>query len=125
MNGQFHVIIIEDERLAVVRLGKMLAHCDPAFIVVACLGSVEASLQWLLTNPAPHLIFLDIYLEDGSGFAILEQVPVGVPVVIVSAFDEHKLYAPVRYFSFLNKPVCREDLCNVLQQCRATILHKG
>lgn len=121
MKELFDVIIIEDERLAAARLKKMLAQCDPAFIVVACLGSVKASVQWLLTHPAPQLIFLDIHLDDGSGLAILEQVPISAPVVVISAFNEHSLPlpTPVDYFAFLNKPVFSEELCIVLKQCRA------
>jgi response regulator of citrate/malate metabolism len=125
MKEQFQVIIIEDERLAAARLEKMLTQCDPAFVVIAWLTSIQESVQWLRTHPAPDLVFLDLHLDDGPGSAILEQINIDAPVVVISAFDEHVLLSssPLIYFAFLTKPVFSEELCTTLQQCKTRISH--
>jgi CheY-like chemotaxis protein len=125
MKEQFYVLIIEDERLAAARLEKMLAQCDPAFMVTACLTSIKESVQWLLTHPMPDLVMMDLHLDDGPGLAILEQVSIDAPVVIISAFDEHVLLRSPQpiYFAYLTKPVFRDELCAVLHQCKSRMPH--
>lgn len=50
-----NILIIEDELLAAERLKLLLKQYDPSINVVACLESIEESVQWLQTKP--HLIF--------------------------------------------------------------------
>ena len=62
------VIVVEDETAAAVNLMSMLHHAFPQMEVAAQLESVTETVEWLETNDAPDLMFLDIHLADGSAF---------------------------------------------------------
>ncbi len=111
------VLIIEDEPLAQQELRRLLIRCDPQVEVVACLDSVEDSVEWLAHSEPPDLIFLDIQLSDGSGFDIFEQVTVAVPVVFTTAYSEYALQAfRVNSVDYLLKPIEEEALGAALQK---------
>jgi two-component system LytT family response regulator len=65
------VIIIEDEKPAAEKLLKAIQKTDASIEVVAVLNSVKASVDWLLQNPMPELLFMDIELGDGLSLKYL------------------------------------------------------
>jgi DNA-binding NarL/FixJ family response regulator len=54
------VLIIEDEQLAAERLVVLLKKHNPAIEIVGQLDTVEESIEWLNTHPAPQLVMMDI-----------------------------------------------------------------
>ena len=62
------VLIIEDERPASKKLERLLKEIDATIEIVEILESIEESTNWLLENPHPDLIFMDIQLNDGICF---------------------------------------------------------
>ena len=70
------VIIIEDEKPAAEKLKKAIQKIDPAISVESTLGSVRDTVNWIQSNPAPELVFMDIELADGSSFKIFEEVKI-------------------------------------------------
>ena len=106
-----NILIIEDEILAAERLSILLKDLRPDINVLAMLDSVEDSLQWLKSNSAPDLIFMDIQLSDGTSLEILEKRKINTPVVFITAYDQYALEA----FNFLSidylvKPVSKDSL---------------
>lgn len=83
------VLIIEDENPAVEKLQKSLQACDGSIEVLDALHSVQQSIDWLMTNPAPSLIFMDIELSDGLSFRIFDRVNITCPVIFITAYDEY------------------------------------
>jgi DNA-binding LytR/AlgR family response regulator len=85
---------------------------------MACLDSVEDSVEWLSNAPEPpDLIFLDIQLSDGSSFDIFEQITVAVPVIFTTAYNEYALQAfRVNSIDYLLKPIEEEALATALQK---------
>jgi DNA-binding LytR/AlgR family response regulator len=112
------VLIIEDEPLAQQELRRLLTKCAPQVEVMACLDSVEDSVEWLSTTPQPpDLIFVDIQLSDGSSFDIFEQITVAVPVIFTTAYNEYALQAfRVNSIDYLLKPIEEEALGAALQK---------
>ncbi|MBK8491036.1 MAG: response regulator transcription factor [Saprospirales bacterium] len=105
------VLLIEDESAAARRLTKMLQEIAPEVEVIDCLDSIEHSLNWLVDNPAPDLILMDIHLADGSSFEIFQHVEVKSPVIFITAFDQYALQAfKVNAVDYLLKPIKREEL---------------
>ncbi|MFD2569603.1 LytR/AlgR family response regulator transcription factor [Spirosoma soli] len=111
-----NVLIIEDEELAVRKLTKLLGEVDPTLQVVGTAASVRASVSYLENNgpghPAhPDLILMDIELADGQSFEIFEQIPVSVPVIFTTSYDEYALKAfKVNSIDYLLKPIKRHEL---------------
>ena len=67
------ILIIEDEEQAVSALLADISRYCPELDIVGTAGSVEKSIK-LIKETNPELIFLDIQLDDGEGFEILDNV---------------------------------------------------
>lgn len=104
-------IIIEDELTAARMLEELIGEVAPDVEIVGRTQSVEESVEWFSTHPAPDLAFMDIHLADGSSFGIFEQVNISCPVIFTTAYDQYALRAfDVNSVDYLLKPVDREHL---------------
>jgi two-component system LytT family response regulator len=113
------VFLIEDEELTARKMQRLLADVQPDARVVGVAGSIEASVAWLQTNPAPDLILMDIELADGQSFGIFNRTPVASPVIFTTAYDEYAIKAfTVHSIDYLLKPVKEEDLRRALAKLR-------
>lgn len=102
------VVIIEDEAPAAARLQKMLAATPFEVEVVQKLDTLARARAWILSNPPPDLIFMDIQLSDGLS---LELVKLGCPVIFITAYDEYWQEAfEYNSIDYLLKPVKQERL---------------
>ncbi len=104
------VIIVEDEKLSADRLNKLINEIGSLEVVQTCY-SVKSACEWLVQNPIPDLIFLDIQLGDGTGFDVLDSLEAFPQVIFTTAFDKYVLEA-FKYNSldYLLKPIKSEDL---------------
>ena len=110
-----NVIIIEDEKPAARRLGRLLADLDVE--VSTMLHSVEESIEWFQNNPHPELIFLDIQLSDGLSFEIFDGVDVQSSIIFTTAYDEYALQAfKLNSIDYLLKPIDDEELENAVRK---------
>jgi two-component system, LytTR family, response regulator LytT len=106
-----NVLIIEDETAAARNLIVLLKAEIPMVGDMVILDSVAASIEWLRTNEAPDVIFMDIHLADGDAFNIFEQVEVTSPVIFTTAYDRYALEAfKVNSIDYLLKPIQAEDI---------------
>ncbi|SHK32774.1 LytR/AlgR family response regulator transcription factor [Maribacter aquivivus] len=102
-------IIIEDEKPAARRLGRMLESLDLS--VSTMLHSVEEAIDWFQNNEHPDLIFLDIQLSDGLSFEIFDVIEVHSAIIFTTAFDEYALKAfKLNSIDYILKPIDDEDL---------------
>lgn len=86
-------VIIDDEQAAQITLMKFLQmHCSNVNIVGTADG-VEEGLR-LLKNKSIDLVFLDIKMNDGTGFDLLKRLPsIDFNLVFTTAYDEYALKA--------------------------------
>ena len=111
------VIVVEDETAAAVNLMSMLHHAFPQMEVAAQLESVTETVEWLETNDAPDLMFLDIHLADGSAFTIFEKTEVTCPVIFTTAYDQYALEAfHLNSIDYLLKPIKEEELRRAVEK---------
>jgi len=103
-------IIIEDEPLSAAELRTSLAEVAPHIEIVATASSVAEAAE--AVGRVDHdLIFMDIHLEDGSGFDIFERADISVPVIFITAYDSYALKAfENKGIDYLLKPFGRDDL---------------
>lgn len=105
------VIIIEDERIAAEKLMLSIKACNNTIQLMAVLGSVQDTVEWLLANPQPDLIFMDIQLTDGLSFKIFDHVKVNCPVIFTTAYDDYWQQAfEYNSIDYLLKPIQQEKL---------------
>ncbi|WP_031530019.1 LytR/AlgR family response regulator transcription factor [Dyadobacter crusticola] len=111
-----NVLIVEDEKLAVRKLTKLLEETAPEMIIKAVTPSIAATVEWVKTNrengeSEPDLIFMDIELADGQSFEIFNRVSIQSTVIFTTSYDEYALQAfKVNSIDYLLKPVQQEDL---------------
>lgn len=111
------VLIVEDETAASENLVAMLQEIDSSIEVLHVLESVQQTVRWLSSNPAPDLIFMDIHLSDGSAFSIFEVMEVQTPIVFTTAYDQYALDAfRVNSIGYLLKPIKTADLSRALEK---------
>lgn len=104
------ILIIEDEQLLADELEETILSLRPSYHVVAKLGSIEESVEWL-TEHMPDLIFCDVQLSDGLSFSIFEKVSTQCPIIFTTAFDDYALRAFEHHsMAYLLKPIVKEDV---------------
>ena len=98
-------LIIEDEVRAREHLANLLVSHFPQMEVVGAIGSVKEAVEWISSNPAPDVIFMDVELTDGTSFDIFTQVDIPSPVVMTTAYDQYAVHAfEVNAVDYLLKP---------------------
>src|SRR6516225_8493939 len=112
-----NILIIEDEPQAAQRLEKLAKSILSDARILPSIDSVKKSVQWLNSNSAPDLIFMDIQLADGISFQIFDQVEVKSPVIFTTAYDEYALKAfKVNSIDYILKPVDEQELRAAIQK---------
>ena len=112
-------VIIDDEKNARSFLSDLITvHCPEIKVVAQASGVVEG-IQ-VIHEYSPALVFLDVQMNDGTGFdllACLKEKP--FKVIFVSAFDTYAInafkYSAVDY---LLKPVDPVDLKRAVEKVR-------
>lgn len=118
------VLIVEDEQPASKKLIRLLGEIDSSIEIVDILESVEQATNWLLNNPHPELIFMDIQLEDGICFEIFKNCTIKTPVIFTTAYDAYPLKAfKVNSVDYLLKPIVLEELKNAIEKFK-TVHHQ-
>jgi DNA-binding LytR/AlgR family response regulator len=118
------VLIIEDELPARAKLISMLQALDPSIQVMAQLGSVKETLEWLRQNKAPHLAFVDIQLSDDHSFEIFRRTEVKFPVIFTTAYDKYIMESfEFNSIDYLLKPITEEKLKRSLEKIRTLERH--
>lgn len=95
-------LIIEDEKAALRNLKAVMQEVDTDFEIVGEVDGIFDGVEWFRTHPMPELVFMDIYLADGSAFDICAQVDITCPIIFTTAYDEYAL----RAFKVNMWPIC-------------------
>ena len=99
-------IIIDDEQAAQLTLMSFLQmHC-PTVNVVGTANGVEEGLK-LLAHKKTDLLFLDIKMNDGTGFDLLKRLlQINFNLIFTTAYDEYALKAfKFSAIDYLLKPI--------------------
>jgi two-component system LytT family response regulator len=115
MTGILRGYVVDDERLAVERLNRLLQATGRVQLVGSTIDP-EAALAFLRTSDI-DLLFLDIQMPGLTGFELLAQLDRDVPVVFTTAYDRYALDAfAVSSVDYLLKPIEPEQLDRCLDK---------
>lgn len=107
--------IVDDERLAVQRLTRMLEETGRVEVAGSATDPEEA-LVWLRAHPV-DVLFLDVQMPVLTGFELLERLADPPLVVFTTAYDRYALNAfEVSSVDYLLKPIERERLDRALDR---------
>lgn len=113
-------IIIDDIEQARITLKKDLQVYAPDINIIGEANGVVEGAK-LLKTLQPDLLFLDIQMQDGSGFDLLDILPnIPFKIIFITASDAHAIKA-FRYaaIDYLLKPVDPDELTEALKKFRA------
>jgi two-component system LytT family response regulator len=109
------ILLVDDEKLAIMRLQRMLNELEHSHIVAA--ESTQEAIE-LLKKEEFDTIFLDINMPQTSGLELAYQIRSlypSMPIIFQTAYEEHALRAfDIGAFGYLVKPFSLEQLKNIL-----------
>jgi len=121
-----NAIIIDDIEQARITLKKDLQVYTPdVHIVGEASGVVEGAK--LLKTTCPDILFLDIQMQDGSGFDLLDILnDIPFKIIFITASDAHAIKA-FRYaaIDYLLKPVDPDELISAVDKFRNQKLNEN
>lgn len=112
-------IIIDDIEQARLTFRKDLETYAPDVHIIAEAGGVVEGAK-LLKHIQPDILFLDIQMQDGSGFDLLDVLQdISFKIVFITASDAHAIKA-FRYaaIDYLLKPIDPDELLSALDKYR-------
>jgi two-component system LytT family response regulator len=116
------IAVVDDEPTARAMLHRLLQQYCPQAVVVGEANSVAEGVA-LLKQTAPDLLLLDVEMEDGTGFDLLERVhPLPCSLVFVTAHDEFAVRAfRCNAIDYLLKPINPDELIAAVQKAQQGI----
>ena len=114
-------VIIEDEEQARSALKQELELNCPNVKIIGEAGTVKTGLA-IIADQKPDLVFLDIQLQDGSGFEILDQIKKPTfKLIFTTADSKHALKAfQFSAVHYLLKPILGSDLKEAISRINKT-----
>ena len=115
-------IIIEDEINVRKALIKMLQVIEPSVKIIGETGYVKEALDLIITKK-PALVFIDIELEDGTGFDFLKQLEnIDFKIIFTTAYNQYAINAfKFSAIDYLLKPIDPTELQNAVKRAISTI----
>ncbi|MEM9143791.1 MAG: LytTR family DNA-binding domain-containing protein [Bacteroidota bacterium] len=115
------VTIIEDEKAAAENLKFLLSEIDASIQVDAVIDTVSGAVDYFSKENTIALAFFDIHLADGISFEIFDKVPINIPIIFTTAYDEYAVKAfKVNSVDYLLKPIDEEELKDALDKFKST-----
>jgi len=106
----FKTILIDDEKLAINRLKRLLSEFEDTIEIVGEASNGEEG-RLLIEEQQPDLIFLDIEMPVLNGFEMLQQLTFMPLVVFATAYDQYAIKAfEENSLDYLLKPIEKERL---------------
>ena len=112
-------IIVDDESHSRETLKNLITEFCEGIEVLASLSSIDEALT-IIPKLNPDILFLDIELQTGTGFDILDQLEViNFEVVFTTAFEQYAIKA-VKFSSldYLLKPIDLEELQKAVEKAK-------
>ncbi len=110
-------LIIEDEKIAVERLKKLITKLRPDYQFLGSADTISKSVSLLRYVKDADVIFLDIQLSDGLSFEIFEHIEFDTPIIFTTAYDHYAIKAfKLNSVDYLLKPIDLSELQSAIEK---------
>ena len=116
-------IIIDDEKHCIDTLTHMIhAHCKQSIHLLSSAQSVEDGAE-IIHEYQPQLVFLDIEINDKSGFDLLTQLPeINFEIIFTTAYNKYAVEAfNFSAIHYLLKPIEADKLKEAIERLKDKI----
>ena len=113
------VIIIDDEKKARENLVNYLSKYCNDVVVIAEADGVDSGIIQIAKNN-PDIIFLDIRMQDGTGFDLLDRInKIDFEVIFVTAYDQYAIKAfKFSALDYILKPIDPDELVKAVNKLK-------
>ena len=110
-------LIIDDEEHQRKSLARLIALYCPGLAVVGLADGVVSGLKAIQLQK-PDLVLLDVRMNDGLAFDLLDQLkPYNFKVIFISAYEQYaKKVSSYSSLNYLLKPVDPDELVQVVEK---------
>ena len=114
--------LIDDEFQSRNFLRKMLQQYFPELQVAGEASSVKDGVKGI-NEYNPGIVFLDIQLQDGTGFDLLRQLPkIDFALIFITAYNQYAIKAfRFNAIDYLLKPIVIEELIEAVNKAKQKI----
>ena len=114
-------VVIDDESKVRETLKQMLSIYCPNINVIGEADGVESGYR-IITTQSPDVVFLDMQMNDGNGFDLLNKFsPISFQLIIVTAYQEYAIKAfKFSAVDYLLKPIDPSDLISAIEKISAS-----
>ncbi len=106
-------IIVDDSRAIREELKYLLAEYSE-IIVIGTAANITQAIR-LIEERRPDVIFLDIQLQNETGFDLLEKINVEAKIIFVTAYDQYAIRAfEINALDYLLKPIQKDRLSKTI-----------
>jgi two-component system LytT family response regulator len=117
MADELRLIVVDDEEPARRLLLGYLEDIEGVSAIAECANGFEAVKA--VAEHDPDLLLLDIQMPKLDGFEVVELLERELPIIFVTAHDEHALRAfDVHAVDYLLKPCSKDRLVEALERAR-------
>ena len=115
-------IIIENEADATTLLTTLIKEYVSEVEVIGSAGTVKAGKE-LIEEQEPDVIFLDIDLDDGTGFDLLDSIEnIDFAIIFTTAFNDYAIKAfKYNAVDYLLKPFSIEELQTSIEKAKVAL----
>ena len=118
-------VIIDDEAPMRQSLETILKTACPKVKLVAQADGVRTGVE-AIKRYHPDLVFLDIKMDDGTGFDLLKQLePIDFKVIFITAYDQYAVKAfKFSALDYLLKPVDADELAEAVNKAEKLVVRE-
>jgi two-component system LytT family response regulator len=113
-------LIIDDEKKARETIRSIIELYCPDIAIEGEASSVKSGLE-LIRKERPELIFLDINLNDGSGFDLLKEIEtINFKTIFITAYEDYALKAfKFSALDYILKPINPDELISAVDKAKS------
>lgn len=116
------IAIIEDE-IAIRDTYRILLKENFSDVEIVGEAATVAAAVKLIKESAPHIVFMDIELEDGNSFQVLQNLrPYQFKIIFLTAYNHYAIKA-IKFsaFDYIMKPVNEYEFINAVRNAIETV----
>ena len=109
-----YILIVEDDPHIAANLAELLTNEGHEAATAATVADARVSLQ----GHKPQIVFLDVYLPDGKGLDLLDDIE-GIPFIVVTGSPEEDTVDAAfnrGVVAYLVKPFLRADVLEAIAE---------
>ncbi|SMG38081.1 two component transcriptional regulator, LytTR family [Marivirga sericea] len=119
------LLIFEDEPLAQERIIQIIKSKRKDWDVLGTAQSVSEAINLLQQFPDVDLLICDIHLADGDCFKVFEQEDFQIPIIFLTAYDQHALESFNHYcIDYVLKPLQESRLLQAFEKYEQLCLNE-